>query len=551
LISLLVLCLACALFWGTAVSTSWARINALETIETYGFAVHQQLLYNFAVHGDFFQTIHMGYDDAWTWSGHRSVTLVGNGLLYSLSPSALWLSKIHIAEVLAGVIPAALLGRLGLKSDWGLLLGGLLYLGAPPTLALALQDYQDLVLAAPALLVALVGFSAQRAWIVVVLALVGCLPREECVPLVVACAAIAQPPANRSRRTNLLIGLGVAALYTAVTSLAFPMANTQHDMPLQNALLGLFHWPPQIFLDGWPFLTRFYALLWAPLGFLALLSPVTLLPGVGLLLFHMTVPWGHGVDRSWGAHVHHMGPLLPFFVAATILGLCRALRWIQGARRIPVKVRTPMALALLVGLVVYGFQWDRAWYRHYNVVAAWTPRAPAYTHPAWELVRLLPDDAVPIVSKTVSLAVSDRSRSFTWDDSLHEKAPGTGLGAGTHLITDKRNTPVLAWAMAMEGASVLQEAGPYVLVGWNPGAVDLQVPTEVPHVLQDLAPWPGMPPHRQAIAGVPPRVAPPPPPQPLWDTQPHTGPGEKPRGGPAAPAGPINPGDQTPGRGSP
>ena len=56
------------LFWGTAVSTSWARIDALQTIEPYGSAVHEQLLFNFAQHSDFFQTVHLGYDDTWTWS---------------------------------------------------------------------------------------------------------------------------------------------------------------------------------------------------------------------------------------------------------------------------------------------------------------------------------------------------------------------------------------------------------------------------------------------------------------------------------------------------
>ena len=91
------------LFWGTAVSTSWARIDALQTIEPYGFAVHEQLLFNFAQHSDFFQTVHLGYDDTWTWSGHRALTLPLNGLIYGLNPTPLWLSKIQITWVIFGL----------------------------------------------------------------------------------------------------------------------------------------------------------------------------------------------------------------------------------------------------------------------------------------------------------------------------------------------------------------------------------------------------------------------------------------------------------------
>ena len=83
-------------FWGTAVSTAWARLAALQTIEPYAFAVHEQLLYNFSQSGRFFQTIHIGYDDNWTWSGHRALTLPMTGWIYRWSPDPLWLTQIQI-----------------------------------------------------------------------------------------------------------------------------------------------------------------------------------------------------------------------------------------------------------------------------------------------------------------------------------------------------------------------------------------------------------------------------------------------------------------------
>ena len=81
-------------FYATAVSTSWARIEALQTIEPYAMAVHEQLLKNLSETGAWFQTIHRGYDDAWTWSGHRALTLPVVGWIHGFNPSALWLSKI-------------------------------------------------------------------------------------------------------------------------------------------------------------------------------------------------------------------------------------------------------------------------------------------------------------------------------------------------------------------------------------------------------------------------------------------------------------------------
>ena len=111
LISLTLLAVVGVYFWGTAVSTAWARLAALQTIEPYAFAVHEQLMVNYATGGEFFQTIHRGYEDSWTWSGHRALTLPVTALLYGLDPHPLWLAQIMLLSVLLGVIPAALLGQ--------------------------------------------------------------------------------------------------------------------------------------------------------------------------------------------------------------------------------------------------------------------------------------------------------------------------------------------------------------------------------------------------------------------------------------------------------
>ena len=64
---------------------------------------------------------------------------------------------------------------------------------------------------------------------------------------------------------------------------------------------------------------RFYALIWIHSGALHFWSPCCG-PAVGLILLHMTVPEGHGVDRSWSGHCHHMAPAVAFAVSATTIG---------------------------------------------------------------------------------------------------------------------------------------------------------------------------------------------------------------------------------------
>lgn len=511
------------LFWGTAVSTSAARLAALWIIEPYAMAVHEQLVYNFAFHGDFFQTVHRGYDDAWTWSGHRAITLVISALLYKLSPTALWLTSIQIGAVMLGAIPAGLLGQRALRSGWGYLVGGLLYLLTPAVMAIALQDYQDLVFALPALVFAMWAFGARGWWWPIIGALVAILPREESIFAMVAVAGLTIPPGWRLKRYawNVAVAVVVGGVYSALVAWLFPIgfaggAGDNHDMPLVNAIgeaaNGLMTWT----LPGlqWP---QFYQFAFAPFGALILLAPGRALPGLGLVLLHLTVPYGHGVDRSWFGHAHHMTLATAFLVVAGIESTCLLMRlaagwtrddgepsrldWRTRVERWPkVKWLGPIvAAAIGIGVLNYAQGWMKSWATSFNLVVAWTPQEPASRHPVWELVDMLPEDAVPISFLEASIAISSRTESYTFEESLSDKAPGRGLGAGTHLITDTRQEKVVAWGMAMPGAEVVETIGNYALITWTPGAKDPtpRGPEKLAHRLRWIPPGNGHP------AGVP------------------------------------------------
>ncbi len=512
------LVLAAGCFFSTALSTAWARIAALQTIEPYAFAVHEQLLYNFSQGGEFFQTIHTGYDDAWTWSGHRAATLPLVGLLYGLWPGPVQLAGILAALVTLGVVPAAMLGRSALKHPAGLALGGLLYLACPAVMALALQDYQDLVLALPCLMVTLWAMRARRFWWVILGALVGCLPREECVPAVLAAAVITMDltwdrPWRRWLR-NLGTSAAVVLVYSLALALLFPLSSGEHDMPLAASLGSFVDPEQQIRLFGLQFFNSFYALMWAPVGLVGLLAPLAVLPGLGLMLMHMTVPWGHGVDRSWSGHAHHLAPVLPFFVAASILGAARLLRWCRHPRL--GRAGSLLPWIAVAALLAYGAWWDLTWSRAYNLVLSPLPARPALWHPAWALVEQLPQDAVPVVPLEVSLAVSARDRSYTFGESLADKAPELGLAAGSHLIVHADNSPVRRWGMAMPGAAVVASSEPFLLIGWDQGAED---PTWAAGGVSHSERIPSWPYKLGAVGGVP-GLAPPAPPTPELPVKP-------------------------------
>jgi uncharacterized membrane protein len=504
-------------FFGVGSSTSWARIAVLRTVEPYAMAVHEQLLFNFAETGRFFQTIHTGYEDALTWSGHRAGTLPIVGLLYGLAPSPFFLSALLIGAVTLGVVPAAALGRRAFRHPLGMLAGAALYLGCPAVMGLALQDYQDLALALPFLMVTLWALRARAWWWVLLGALVGCLPREECIPVVVAAAVVSidlrwERPWRRWLR-NLGIAGGVALFYGIGMALAFPLHEASHSVPVAASLGSFFDPEQQVVFFGLERFQSFYAITWAPVGLVGLLSPVTLLPGLGLMLMHMTVPWGHGVDRYWGGHVHHLAPLVPFFVTAAILGAARLIRLCRHPRL----GRAGLVLPWIVvaGALGYGLWFDLAWARGLNLVVKPWPSWPERWHPAWALLAPLPPEAVPVVPLDASLAASARARSYTFTESLEDKAPGLGLGAGTHLLVHQDNEDILEWGLGMPGAEIVARADPYLLIGWTEGAEDPNAGwwNDPPRKLDS---WP----YKEGGFVLPPGVAPPAPEEPVLPVKP-------------------------------
>ncbi len=471
------------LWWSTAASTSVARIAAMQVVEPYAFAVYHQIVHNLAMDGDFVQTVHQGYDDSWTWSGHRAPALFPVAALYRLDPTVYGLARVQILLVMLGAIPAALIARRAAGSELGVPLGAALYLFSPPVLALALQDYQDLVLALPCLVFAVWAWQADR-WAWLPLGVVaGLLPREETVPVVLILAVLTIPwaspasaAATRVRWKRWALNIGVTALivgaYVGGVETFFPSTGTQYKTPLVSVIQQLGGPDGRVHLDGWPWMGSFYGWLLVPLGLLALGAPQLALPAAGLVLFHLAMPQGNAIDRSWQGHSHHLAPAVAVLLAAAAEGGGRLLRLAGHARLGRVGRLLPVALAVAL-LLLIGSRF-RAQALDQNLRLTLLPQNPAWVHPAWPMALALPEDAVPAVARDLSPMVSNRRVAYTYDGSLDSKELDRGLGAATHALIDARQGGgrVTGWVRAMPGSQKLQEAGPYSLWTWDAGAED-------------------------------------------------------------------------------
>ncbi|MFT5585709.1 MAG: hypothetical protein ACI9VR_003302 [Cognaticolwellia sp.] len=508
LLSLLA-CGVMAWMWAqVALSTSWARIAALQTVETYAFAAYQQIVHNLSLHGVFEQTLHKGYADAWAWSGHRSGTIFLASWFYRLNPTSLGLARFQIFTILAGVIPAMGLGRQGLKHPVGWALGALIYLGTPPVMAIALQDYQDLALALPALVFLAWSLRAHWAWVPLA-ALCALLPREETTPLVLVMALSWPPGGWRSPHwRRWALNLSLCALMTlgwvGASEAIAPAEEAAYQMPLSDAVGGLGGGGAVIFLDGWSGLESFYLDLAWPTGVWGLLNPVPLAVSGGMALFHMSIPAGHAVDRSWVGHSHHIAPGLAFGMVASIGGAAWLLSKL-GAMRVSGAARIAglTGLFVLLFISIHGrfgvFAKD-----HALLLGRY---APAWTHPAWGLAAQLPPDAIPIVPVHLSLVVADRRTAYTLNASLRNKAPDMGLAAGTHALIDTRETATLVRIRSMPGAKLEAQDSPFELWSWHVGRPDPTWTREEPRGTQTAPEYLGPFRRPEQIPGVPAHVS--------------------------------------------
>jgi len=444
---------------------AYRRILALDTVENYGFAVFNQLLYNFSHHGAFFQTIHRGYDNSWMWSGHKAAILPLVGKLYGLRPSPFTLAQIQIGLVSLGAFPAYAFGRLTIGGCLGGLTGLGLYFAYPPLYFIALNDYQDLILAVPFLMMAL--YMSRRGSLVgfIITAFIACLTREE-VALMMTLVGFGVPGGIKRRMLFGLSGAAVGLLYLTGVYLLFHDQMT-YEATAQTQLKALLTWPPNLpeLMYDKAEAARYYLGFLKPVHWLAFGSPITLLPGLGALAMHALVNPGNGVDRVWNAHshIHHLAVVMPLIIAASLETLGWIVIRLRGRSSLPRWVSSLVPVGVITVAIVLTAPVLRDGLKLRLAISPAVQSWPI--SPVWTLVAQVPAEAVIATDKHASLAISVRRESYTYDESLEEKLRHQDpLKHLDYILVRLSDQQWLRRAQAFPGAAVVGEAGGYRLI---------------------------------------------------------------------------------------
>lgn len=453
----LVTAVAAWVWFCTLAARASDKVRTLRTIENYALAVHDQLIWNYAFTGEWKQTIHFGYDNTWTWSGHHSLWLFVVAQAYRFAPGPLTLCWIQIGLVALGAFAAHALGRVAIGGWLGGLVGTAVYLAYPPLQAVALNDYQDLILGTPWALAALAANRHGSRVAFALCAIAAAFTREEWV-VVVAMIPFTTPGGWRKKLREGAIGLGILAPYVIFLAL-HRVKSTGHDTPMFSQIASMLTWPPP-FTRTWVDVENFYRVLFATTQLLAFAAPLTFLMAVPALLFHATADARGGVDATWLGHIHHMAPIAALLCGATIEGI--GALWKLGRGR-PVWMRGVGAL-LVAGLVAWNSQCLGPVIRANQLREAYTlaPRTTPPDAPEWALVAQAPADASICTDVVGSILVSSRERSYTYDESLRDKEPQRDLRACDWILVRKSHTDWWRRAKEARASEKVGETAEYV-----------------------------------------------------------------------------------------
>ncbi|MBM4366745.1 MAG: DUF2079 domain-containing protein [Deltaproteobacteria bacterium] len=451
---------AVAVLWGSALAYDMvSRVRSLGCVENYGMAVYQQLIASAAFEGKYFQTIHTGYADSWMWSGHRSLWMLAVPQLYRAWPSAEMMVSLQAALLALGCFPAFGLGWRSVGGPVGGAVGLAVYALFPAAYAVGRADYQELSFGIPFFLVATHQARRQSVPGFAIGALLLCSAREEWV-LSVPLVGLAVPGGLATRLRWAGIGLLVAALYGGAMAYA-GREFEGYDNQSVGQLAGMLELGVK-FNREWADARRFYLGFFVPVQWLSLLAPVTLLPALGTIFFHLAAPSQGGVDVVWSGHIHHMAPVVAAGVAASIDGAGLVSRLIA---RLPRHVNLARGVALAafgLAIAVLGPLWMNAT-RVDPELGRWPTTSSPPFHEAWALVDELPPGATVATDRQGSLLVAGRAGSYTYDESLADKLKGRSIAALDYLLVPTWDSGTIRQAADLGGAE-LSRAGGYVLV---------------------------------------------------------------------------------------
>ncbi|MCS7001640.1 MAG: DUF2079 domain-containing protein, partial [Dehalococcoidia bacterium] len=318
-------------------------------------------------------TAHGRWFESTNWRGgfsrlgaHVEPILLPLAMTYWVAPSPKTLLVVQATLVALGAAPLFWLAARRLASEWLALVFAGTYLLFPALQAATLYEFHPLTLTAPFFALAVAGLLERRNALFVAGAVLGVACKED-MPLVAAMMGVYALMAQRRWRLGLATVALSAGWFWLTTSVIIPAFNPLGASPYLPRYRELGGSIPEIIVtvvtQPWRLVQLLHAQdappylmgLLAPVAGLAALAPVVLLPVVPPLALNLLT--NNELQRVIETN-HYPSPMVPFVVAAAILGAARARAW---SRRLPTLRPAVVngALAAVVGVAAVGYQWWR------------------------------------------------------------------------------------------------------------------------------------------------------------------------------------------------
>lgn len=378
----------------------------------FDLAVHAQSVWNI-LHGSMDSSI-LGIPFL---GNHMALILYLVAPLYALCSSPLLLLHLQTAILALGAWGIYKLARRELSGGWGLAFA-LFYLIYPPLIYMNLYEFHPIALATTFLIFATYFYRTERFgafWGFLALAML-C---QENVALIAMAFGIHALIERRSRRW-IWVPIAVGLLYfVLIVVVVMPRLNRYVQMYSMYSHLGASF--PEVLKNAathpalamksmWnPERLTFFNLLFAPLGYLSLLSPFSLIPAVPIFLQRLLS------SRATESALifHYQAEFIPFVFAAAIHGLHRVLNYNShpAARKALVSLLLVFpVLAFVLAVAIPGV----------ILLKQARPRDPFLAARQREWVRQVPPDAAVVATFEFLAPLSNRRELY----SLHHVYSG-------------------------------------------------------------------------------------------------------------------------------
>ncbi len=371
-------------------------------------------------HGRFLETTDVSGVQFNRLGAHVDLLLVLFTPFYWLWSSPEMLLVAQAVVVALGAFPAFWLGRRWLGDDRLAAAAAAVYLLYPPLQYATLFDFHPVTLAAPLLLFCIWAAEEGRWWILGVCATLAALSQEQ-VGLALVMLAVWMAVRHPERR-RAAIALGAASLAWVVVcfTIIIPTFAISGLNPHARRYDSLGTSPLDALTHPWRVITTLTTLdrlgyllaLLVPLLFLPLLSPLLAactLPQLAINLYASSGP-AQEID------FHYAAVLVPFLVAAAILGLARLRERpltprLEGLLGRPRATAGVLVGAMLLSGIALGPLW---WWADVPLTAGESPHirftADARVRALRQAVALIPPDAAVAATNEAGAHLSERRR---------------------------------------------------------------------------------------------------------------------------------------------